>query len=811
MRRFWQHIQSWKSRWTSWFKRRWWVISIVSLLLIGYLRLLPDPLFDDPLSTVLTDRNEHLLGARIASDGQWRFPPLTDTIPHTFEKAITTFEDKRFYVHPGVDPLALLRAIRLNISQGKIVSGGSTLSMQVIRMSRKNPPRTIWEKLFEMVLATRLELGYSKNEILLFYASHAPFGGNVVGLDAAAWKYFGRNPAQLSWAEAATLAVLPNAPALIHPGKNRETLLRKRNRLLGNMLEEDILDSTEWELALLEPLPEKPLRLPALAPHLLDRIQQANQSESKSQTKFVSTLDQHLQIQASQILKQHYLQLRENGIHNASVLIMEVETGDVRAYLGNTPCNSPDHGCAVDIIPALRSTGSIMKPFLYASMIQEGELLPDQLVPDVPTYYSGYHPTNFDKSYQGAVPASKALSRSLNVPIVRMLQTHGIARFHNKLQELGMTSLTRPSSDYGLSLILGGAEASLWEMAGIYAGMARGLTLFPYYNGKYEPRNFRPPNLLKYHSQQKLPVSAFHKLRSYSPLEAGPIWSTFEAMVNVSRPELDRQWEQFASSNRIAWKTGTSYGYRDAWAIGCTPEYVVAVWVGNADGEGRPNLIGGKAAAPIMLQMFDLLPLSGNWFARPYDNMVEMGMCRRSGYQAFEFCLEVDTVWIPRQVDGSGFCPYHKMVQLDASKHYRVNSHCESPFDMSKEIFFILPPVQEAYFRIRQPFYKPLPPFREDCLSGIQNKRMELIYPRHNARIFVPVDLDGALSSTIFEAAHLNPTATIYWHLDEIYLGKTKDLHQMSLQPSPGFHSLHLMDEYGESLEQRFEVLAKNN
>lgn len=794
-------------RFRKWFRRRWWVISVLSLLLIAYLGCLPKTLFDSPLSTVLTDRDGQLLGARIAADGQWRFPPLRDTLPVSFEQALITFEDKRFYYHPGVDPLAILRAFRLNISQGKVVSGGSTLSMQVIRMSRNNPARTIWEKLVEIVLATRLELGHSKREILQLYASHAPFGGNVVGLDAAAWKYFGRNPSQLSWAESATLAVLPNAPALIHPGRNRTSLLEKRNRLLSSMLAENILDSTDYELALLEPLPEKPLRLPSHAPHLLDRMQQMNEGQTAI---YASTLKHDLQVSANQVLMQHYLQLRENGIHNAAVLIMEVETGDVLAYVGNTPCSSEQHGCAVDIIPALRSTGSIMKPFLYASMIQEGELLPDQLVADIPTYYSGYHPTNFDKSYQGAVPASKALSRSLNVPIVRLLQSHGITRFHNKLKELGMSSLTRPSSDYGLSLILGGAEASLWELSGIYASMARVLELFPYYNGKYEPQTFRAPNVLLKESRKKLPISSFQQLSPYSPLEAGPVWSTFEAMVNVSRPELDRQWEQFASSRRIAWKTGTSYGYRDAWAIGSTPEYVVGVWVGNADGEGRPGLIGGKVAAPIMLQMFDLLPVSGDWFSLPYDNMVERSMCRRSGFLAQEYCQEADTLWVPRHVQSSEQCPYHQLIPLGPEGKFRVNSHCESPFNMKKEPFFVLPPSQESYFRIRQPFYQPLPPFREDCISGSSRNRMEMIYPKSRARIFVPVDLDGSLSSTVFEAAHQDPEATIYWHLDDSYLGKTTENHQMSLQPKAGFHLISLMDNQGETLELSFEILAKN-
>ena len=807
----WFHFRTKKlgPRLKSWAKRRWYVLLGLFLLLIGYANCLPEPLFDSPVCTVLTDRDEQLLGARIATDGQWRFPPLADTVPRNFATSLIAFEDKRFYSHPGVDPLAIGRALVLNIRRGEVVSGGSTLSMQVIRMARGNRSRTIWEKMVEVVLSTRLEWSYSKEEILGMYASHAPFGGNVVGLDAAAWKYFGRNPFQLSWAESATLAVLPNAPALIHPGRNRSALLEKRNRLLATLLENGEIDSTTHTLACLEPLPERPLPLPAYAPHLLDRVQQLHLGgKEDASSRFVSTLNRELQQQANRVVRQHYLQLKENGIYNSGVLILEVESGEVMAYVGNTSGGGEDHGQAVDVIPALRSTGSIMKPFLYAAMLQEGELLPDQLVPDIPTYYSGYHPTNFDNTYQGAVPASKALSRSLNVPIVRMLQSHGITRFYSRLQRLGLSSLSRPSSDYGLSLILGGAEASLWELSGIYASMARSLKHFPQYDGQYASHEFRAPTYSL--SQSQISRGQTPQLNASAPLEAGPIWHTFEAMARVSRPEIDKQWEQFASSHKIAWKTGTSYGYRDAWAIGVTPDYVVGVWVGNADGEGRQGLIGAKAAAPLMLQMFDLLPKSEKWFAMPYDDLQQTAVCKRSGHKASEICTEVDTVWIPRQGANTGLCPYHQWIQLDESGSFRLNSDCASPFDMTRKAFFVMPPTQEKYYRSKQAFYRPLPPFRGDCESGQRKQAMEIIYPRNKARIYVPVELDGTLSSTVFEAAHRNPDAIIYWHLDEQYLGKTSQFHQMSLQPTPGYHVITLTDEQGEILKKRFEVLAKN-
>ncbi|RMG63298.1 MAG: penicillin-binding protein 1C, partial [Bacteroidetes bacterium] len=383
--------------------------------------------------------------------------------------------------------------------------------------------------------------------------------GNVVGLETAAWKYFGRAATELSWAESATLAVLPNAPALIHPGRNREALLIKRNRLLDRLRDQGLLDSTSHYLAQLEPLPERPLPLPMLAPHLLERTHQERlASQASGPARIQVTLDGGLQQQALALVARHYAELAENGIHNAGALVLSVPTGDVLAYVGNTPCEGPGEGCAVDVIPARRSTGSILKPLLYAAMLQDGELLPDMLVPDVPAYYGSYHPANYDRRYQGAVPASQALARSLNVPAVHMLQRYGVSRFQRVLQQVGLTTIDRPADDYGLTLILGGAEASLWDLAGVYASMGRSLRYFPEYDGRYDPAGFRPPNLYLDRSQGPLPISKRDRLQAGSPLEAGPIWHTLQAMVSVARPESDRFWELFASSDRIAWKTGTS-------------------------------------------------------------------------------------------------------------------------------------------------------------------------------------------------------------------------------------------------------------
>lgn len=767
------------------------------VLLIGYYFCLPDTLFNDPYSTVLEDYQGELLSASIASDGQWRFPEM-DTVPEKFAKAVVAYEDKRFWNHPGIDFLSFARAIKQNFNTGKIVSGASTIDMQIIRLSRKGNTRTIFEKLIESVLATRLELRYSKEEVLALYASHAPFGGNVVGLEAACWRYFGRDPKELSWAEAAMLAVLPNSPSLIHPGKNREKLLAKRNRLLEKLKAENIIDQFTYELALHESIPEKPHPLPRFAKHLLTHGVQDGNAEKKLRT----TVQLPLQQRVEQILDDHYQRLRGNQIFNACALVLDVETGNVLAYVGNVNTDA-EHGRDVDLIASPRSTGSILKPFLYAAMLDDGRMLPKTLWPDIPTMINGFAPQNFSRAYDGAVPADKALIRSLNVPAVHMLREYRYERFHELLKNMGMSSLNKPPDHYGLSLILGGSEGTLWDITGMYASMARTLNHYDQYiswKNKYDREDFHGPRYLLDQSHEK-------NMEATSWLSAASIYQTFDALKEVYRPGEETGWRYFSSSKRIAWKTGTSFGYRDGWAVGVTPEYAVGVWVGNADGEGRPGLTGTETAAPVMFDIFSQLERTG-WFQQPNTEMQKIKVCSKSGQRVTEFCEQSVEAWISKEGLGSLPCSFHKKIHLSQDKKFRVHIDCE-PNDINHTSWFVLPPVQEYYFKSKNLSYKPLPPFRKDCQNSTAVAAMDLIYPKPNARIYIPRELDGTPGRSVFELAHSNPAMKVYWHLDGEFIGETKKNHQMALNPEEGKHVLTLVDEAGEALEGRFEIISK--
>ena len=769
-----------------------WVV--LTVVLIPYLFLLRGDLFKDPTSTVILDRKGILLGARVAKDGQWRFPAGANT-PEKVRKAALAFEDRYFYRHPGFNPVSLIRAIKLNLKAKKVVSGGSTITMQTIRLSRKNKPRTVWEKMVEIVLATRLELKFSKDEILTLYVSHAPYGGNVVGIEAAAWRYFGTSSEKLSWAEASTLAVLPNSPTLVHPGRNREILLGKRNALLKRLAGLGWIDSTTLQASLAEGIPEKPIPMPKYAPHLLDRFCREHPGSVS-----MTTLDVTLQTQVAELVERHHNMLQYNEIHNAAALILEVETGNVLAYAGN--CGYPlerTHGNEVDIITSPRSTGSLLKPLLYAAMLDDGKLLPASLVPDVPLNLDGFAPVNFDGHFEGAVPAGKALSRSLNVPAVQMLRTYGVERFHHLIRSLGMKTVNQTAGYYGLSLILGGAEGNLEEMTNIYATFSRILKHYGR-SGLYYKDDYRPPNYLL--SKQSRHDPGSHEAGLFN---ASSIWYTYRAMEEVNRPEEETGWRQFRSSRRIAWKTGTSFGYRDGWAIGTSPDYVVGVWVGNADGEGRPGLTGIAVAAPLLFDIFRILP-SSRWFEPPTDEMIPAAVCRASGYLAGPDCPDPDTVKIPLNGMKSPPCPFHRLVHLSENRRFRVNTDCCSPDSMVHLSWFVLPPIQEWYYKKRHADYISLPPFKKGC-EPVNQKTMDLIYPREEVKVFIPVELSGNKGRVIFEAVHNNPEAVIYWHLDNRYVAATRHIHQIELLPEPGNHVLILVDETGEELVRHFQVV----
>ncbi len=484
----------------------------------------PRALFNDSLSPVLFSADGRLLGARLAADEQWRFPRLK-AVPQRFFQALLQYEDRRFYRHRGVDLRATARALWANARKGRVVSGGSTLTMQVVRLARKNPRRTYLEKIIEMFLALRLELSSSKKEILDLHAANAPFGGNIVGIDAAAWLYFNRGPEALSWAEAAFLAVLPNDPKLIAGASRRRQLKAKRDRLLRRLRQKKFFRpwSAPWPQA--ESLPPGARAVPRLAPHLLDTLA----ARSGQRRLFSSFIRPGLQETLNRIVQANGERLLRGNIRNLAALVVDNRQGAVVAYVGNVSRAGAEHGQDVDLVRCPRSTGSILKPFLYAAMLQEGGLTPATLLADTPVHFAGYVPENFDRRFRGAVPARDALAWSLNIPAIRMLQQFGIPRFYNLLKKWGLSTLSRPPGGYGLTLVLGGAEGTLFDITRLYAGLAQ-LAL-----GDAVPR--REIRLLQDEPARRSRMSDLGPAAAYL---------TLDALTEVNRPDQEGFWKQFS-------------------------------------------------------------------------------------------------------------------------------------------------------------------------------------------------------------------------------------------------------------------------
>lgn len=721
-------------------------VAAVSLLLL-WLFCLPRNLFDNvAYSTVVTASDGSLLGARVADDGQWRFPPC-DSVPDKFAKALIEYEDRSFYSHFGVSMRGIGRAVKQNISNGRVVSGGSTISMQTIRLHRRGP-RNIFEKVVEIFLATRLELRYSKNEILRMYASHAPFGGNVVGIDAALWRYLGNDGNDMSWAEAATLAVLQNAPATIHLSKNRDKLLAKRNRLLKRLYEKGDICEDEYELAIDEPLIGKPFPMPSVAPHLVE-FYHRTQHGMRTKTDIRYSLQQRVEDVAASWRSE----LALSGIMDLAVVVANVKSDAIIAYCGNADMTADRNGKWVDIVRSPRSSGSILKPLLYCAAMQEGVILENTILPDVPTDFGGFAPKNFDGAFAGVVPANEALALSLNVPNVYLLKKFGVARFASILQKCGVSTLIRPAHKYGLSLVLGGAEITLLDIVKCYAKIAR-------FNSEF-PLN-----------------------------DSIAIYSMLDAMRQVNRPDqLD--YSRVSDIQNIAWKTGTSYGSRDGWAIGVTPGYVVGVWVGNADGSGVADLTGARTAGPVMFDIFNLLPPSG-WFMQPEGD--ETYVCINSGHLAGKYCKEKELRKVPKNALKSQPCPYCREIPVSVDGLRRV-ADCSEPMEMKS--YFILPSLQKYFFKQQHPDYIE-PPMNANIADKIK-----YIYPANGAVVSIPESQDNVM---ICKATHADPTATLFWHLDNTFIEATADIHQIQIKPCSGVHRLTVIDNTGSEAKIEFVV-----
>jgi penicillin-binding protein 1C len=764
---------------------------ILAALIGGGLLLffcIPMPTFQPDYGTLVLDADGEILHGFLNRRQQWCLPPdPDDPVPEKLRAAVLEFEDRYFYRHPGVNPVSVARALLRNTVSGSIRSGASTITMQVARLSRPKP-RTVPNKIVEALGAFKLELTHSKRFILRAYLDHAPYGRNVIGVRAASLRYFGKEPDRLSWAEAACLAVLPNHPGLVAPGVRTNLLREKRNTLLRRLCRRGRLTPAALELALLEPAPAGSIPFPASAMHLSCSIAARPECRGRAVR---TTIRREIQARIEALVAEHAAErLAPLGIRNAAALVVETASGRVAAYVGSQDFFDDVRSGQVDGVTAPRSPGSLLKPLLYGLAMDRGVLLPQTRLRDVPTFYGAFSPANASETYDGLVTAREALVRSLNVPAVRVLYTVGVPPFYAFLKAAGMRTLFRSPDEYGLPLILGGAEVTAWDMAVLFRGLGSA--------GRFRPLSVLEPG------PESSPEPAAPRL-----LSPGACWLVLNALRELKRPGAEHYWELFENQRPIAWKTGTSYGFRDAWAAGVSPQWTIVVWTGNFTGEGNANLSGASSAGTLLFAIHNALPRqpgAASWFETPVQDLEPAVLCAETGYLAGPSCGNRQTVEAPRGMHPLPVCPFHRRLQLTLDGRFEVCSACWTPNRHKESDRLVLPVDVVQFLRENGTAVPDAPRHLPSCPAHVAEERIALLYPQNRARLWIPRDLGGMFEKVTFRAAHLDRDVRVFWYLDDKYMGQTRNRHVRTCALAGGPHRLDVIDEYGNRASAEFSA-----
>lgn len=759
------------------------VLIILLIIIIGWgITALPSPIFKNDYSTVITDESGAILRVYLNSESQWILPPEKKEIPEKLKKAVVIYEDKRFYSHCGIDILALSRAVKQVVERKKVVSGASTITMQTAR-AIKRKKRTIGNKIIEAAQALKLEMYYTKDEILNFYLSHIPYGNNIIGYRTASLKYFGVEPENLTWSQAATIAVIPNEPGALSKKNRVKRVYEKKNFLLKKLYAAGYIDKDNLELSLSEPVILKARPFPLSAPHLSDRIYKMNKG-----SRTVTTINKEIQDSVNQAVQTQMEELQKVGIYNCAVIVSETRTGKIRAYIGSNNYFDKLNSGQIDGVTAKNSTGSILKPFLYTLLMDEGAFIPESKVEDIPRSYKGYTPYNMNKNFKGVVTMKEALVSSLNTTAVSSLKEYGVEKFYDFLKDGGMTTLFRAPEGYGLSLILGGAEGRLDEITALYSALGN--------YGSYKPLYFIEN---KISSENK---NLFSK---------GSSWLMIEILKELKRPGTDYYWQNFSNQWNIAWKTGTSFGNRDAWAVGVSPKWSIGVWIGNFNDKECPALIGVEAAAPILFKIFSRLPKDRNsaWFTQPLNELKPVLISKETGYAASD--ETPDKIWSYMSKDAKPLkkSQYEKVIYTNKAGSEEVCSLCWDENDILKKVKIIYPPEILTFLRKKgEVNYEPLQ-HRENCTSIGNKKNIEFIYPTDNSLILIPRNFEKKYEKVKVKAATGFRNTVVYWYLDNNFIGKTDKNHELELEFENGEHRLYIIDNFGNSTTVTFKTDKK--
>ncbi len=718
-----------------------------------------------------------LLHAYLTPDDKWRFQCTKEDIPKTLVETFLYKEDKYFYYHPGFNPLAIVRAITLNTFKNKKTSGASTITMQVARLMEPKK-RTYGNKIAEVFRAMQLEWYYSKDEILSLYLNYVPYGSNIEGVGAASMVYFKKPLQRLSPAELTVLTIIPNRPISLRPGKANAYVVKERNKWLTRYYDAHFFTRSELNDALKEEFTAQRNAMPQNIPQLAERLK----NRYPNQDIIYSCIEKRVQETCEQIAGQYIKRLHSKGIFNASIVVMNNTTQEIVSYIGSTDFKDAQHNGQIDGVRAIRSPGSTLKPFVYARAFDRGLMTPHSIIADVPTDFDGYSPDNFDLKFYGKVSVEQALAFSLNIPAVKTLQSIGLSDFIALLKKAQFKTIEKKASFLGPSLVLGGCGVSLEELTHAYTAFV--------HEGKLRP----------YALSKTTPDSSSSTL--FSPAAS---YMIHEILTKISRPDLPNHYQNTYRTPRIAWKTGTSYGRRDAWSIGYSQHYTVGVWIGNFDGTGVAELTGADIATPLLFQLFNALDYntSGNWLFRPQELSFRY-VCPESGLPAGDLCEhQVMDYFIPN-VSPAQKCDHLVYRFVSPDEHFAYCEKCLPLSGYKKKAYPNLSAELVAFYKKEHLPFTETPIHNPYCEYAVSGKAPEIISPIHKKEYLIE---KLSPSEIMLKSRCASDVKKVYWYINNKYYKEAANGESIFFTPSEGTLKISCSDDKGNNKSIEIEVV----
>ncbi len=770
-------IPNGKDAWKKFF-RKFFFRTAITIASIFLLFLLLNWIFPLPkkieYSAIITDNKGQIIHAFLTSDQQWRMKTELDEISPLLKKTIIEKEDKYFYYHPGVNALAVGRAFFRNIFSGRRTSGASTITMQVARMLEPKK-RNIWNKLKEMFRAFQLEWKYDKDEILQLYVNMVPYGGNIQGVKSAAWLYFNKNPDHLSLAEITALSIIPNRPTSLVVGKNNDLIIQQRNKWLHRFAKDGVFTKKEIEDALAEPLTAKRGTVPKMAPHLAYKLKQQGGDIIKT------NIELNTQLKTEKLVEDYIRGLKLYNINNAAVVVINNQTHKIISYAGSANFYDTTDGGQVNGAAAVRQPGSTLKPLLYGLCIDEGLITPKMVITDVAVNYNGYVPENYDQRFNGYVSMEYALSHSLNIPAVKMLDQLGKEKLIQALGQCNFTQVKKDQKKLGLSMILGGCGTTLEELTGLFSSFAN-------------EGVFIQPKFL-----QNDTVNQRAKI-----LSPGAVFMLNEILSTINRPDFPINWRATDHLPKIAWKTGTSYGRRDAWSIGYNKHYTVGVWVGNFSGQGIPELSGAQTATPLLFKIFNSIDYNSDeeWFRQPADCDIRM-VCNETGMPPAEYCTDVVTDYFIPLVSPSKLCNNRQQVMVSADEKMSYCVHCAPATGYKRKWYKLFSPDMQAYFDEHKITYEKMPPHNPNCEKIFYEAGPVIKSPSNGTEYYISKTKPEPLQLQCLTDADVSK---VYWYINNRFYKGAQAKEKIFFIPDAGTNKISCTDDKGRNRDIRITV-----